>query len=486
MSIHYVPARRPPTPDIMADVLGPMQDDVTQIRTQLRYDYSLIPAEQRESVQAAAVDIVRAGRRAQDDLMRIGQRLLGVKETLEHGQFEDWCATEFQMSARTARNMMNVARTFTDKTETVSVLSDSVMYLLAAPSTPEAARVEVIEQARAAGKSPTKIEVQETIRKYQPAYATVAQLEEIVRETAARWYREETPAYAVSDMRAAARVRGGGFWMNCIGKTDPPQWREADLAKAIANVADEMALQPATTPAPQPEPQRPAAWDGVTAHTWEGYTDWTAADDAEYAVLAPIWQQPAATLPINADKDITRWRVAARLASERQDNIAFTLQETARRLMRAERYAADDAWRADIASRQDAAEEAERQPEPAPVAEATADAAEPQPEPAPVQHTAPAAAVDLDDLEVAGFVTLPVGGVQLDADDEEEATLAARRMNKLHTLKVRFAETIDLLDEFGDLTGRHTASLMAKRELTNLVEILDGEMDALEKGVRGV
>lgn len=481
MSIHYVPARRPPTPDIMADVLGPMQDDVTQIRTQLRYDYSLIPAEQRESVQAAAVDIVRAGRRAQDDLMRIGQRLLGVKETLEHGQFEDWCATEFQMSVRTARNMMNVARTFTDKTETVSVLSDSVMYLLAAPSTPEAARVEVIEQARAAGKSPTKIEVQETIRKYQPAYATVAQLEEIVRETAARWYREETPAYAVSDMRAAARVRGGGFWMNCIGKTDPPQWREVDLAMAIRFVADEMERpQPETPgavfnqngpsrPAPQPAPQRPAAWDGVTAHTWEGYTDWTAADDAEYAVLAPIWQQPAATLPINADKDITRWRVAARLASERQDNIAFTLQETARRLMRAERYAADDAWRADIASRQDAAEEAERQPEPA-----------------PVQHTAPAAAVDLDDLEVAGFVTLPVGGVQLDADDEEEATLAAKRMNRLHTLKVRFGETIDMLDEFGDLTGRHTASLMAKRELTNLVEILNSEMDALEKGVRGV
>ena len=105
---------------------------------------------------------------------------------------------------------------------------------------------------------------------------------------------------------------------------------------------------------------------------------------------------------------------------------------------------------------------------------------------AAAQNTAPAAAGDLDDLEVAGFVTLPVGGVQLDADDEEEVTLAAKRMNRLHTLKVRFGETIDLLDEFGDLTGRHTASLLAKRELTNLLEILDSEMNALEKGMRGV
>ena len=664
MSIHYVPARRPPTPDIMADVLGPMQDDVTQIRTQLRYDYSLIPAEQRESVQAAAVDIVRAGRRAQDDLMRIGQRLLGVKETLEHGQFEDWCATEFQMSVRTARNMMNVARTFTDKTETVSVLSDSVMYLLAAPSTPEAARVEVIEQARAAGKSPTKIEVQETIRKYQPAYATVAQLEEIVRETAARWYREETPAYAVSDMRAAARVRGGGFWMNCIGKTDPPQWREVDLAMAIRFVADEMERpQPETPgavfnqngpsrPAPQPAPQRPAAWDG--------YADWDGVDQAEYDALSPIWQQPAATLPINADKDITRWRVAARLASERQDNIAFTLQETARRLMRAERYAADAAKRQ--------AEPAKPQAEPAPVAEVIdfelfaaaerayigalkpgqmrrpfqwgdgywvsvggvyspgtapgefdeqhcvrvhphgepiapgarigryrADAYLPGTElrlgsavwrigaqwlvvkrqrqaapaatalaaPIPVMllkgklrqwlgeryknlvttdaafsiyltlsnwlkgswladleaftatlpagwtqdaldqaiqelhaHFAPdeddaqaEPVISLDELEVVSSATGPTGWTdpepehELDSYNDESPTVAARRMNKLHTLKVHFTKTIDLLEDFGELTGRHIATLAVGRELANLIDILEAEMDGLQKGI---
>lgn len=159
---------RQPTPDIMADLLGPVHDEAKLVRTQLRYDYDLIPAEQRNQVQAAAVEIVQAGRRAQDDLMKIGQRLIEVKELLEHGQFQEWCETEFQMTARTARNMMNVAKVFGDKTETVSVLGDSVMYLLAAPSTPEEARVEVIEQAQAAGKTPTKAAVLETIKKHQP------------------------------------------------------------------------------------------------------------------------------------------------------------------------------------------------------------------------------------------------------------------------------------------------------------------------------
>jgi hypothetical protein len=66
------------------------------------------------------------------------------------------------------------------------------------------------------------------------------------------------------------------------------------------------------------------------------------------------------------------------------------------------------------------------------------------------------------------------------------ATLAARRMNKLHTLKVRFGETIDLFEDFGELTGRNTATLLAGRELAHLIDILDAEMDDLQKGMRGV
>lgn len=140
------------------------------------------------------------------------------------------------------------------------------------------------------------------------ASLAAAALEEIVRETAARWYRDETPAYAVSDMRAAARVRGGGFWMNCIGKTDPPQWREADLAQAINNVVSQMEERQA----------RYAADD-----TWRA--DIASRQAAAVPAGRPLWE-----------------------------------------VMRTEEELADDAQAADIASREAAADEAERQAAAAP------------------------------------------------------------------------------------------------------------------------
>ncbi|MCB0042409.1 MAG: hypothetical protein KDE23_22135, partial [Caldilinea sp.] len=71
-------------------------------------------------------------------------------------------------SIRTAQNLMNVAREFSGKNETVSLLTDSAMYLLAAPSTPPAAREQAIDEAQATGKSPTKERVREIIAEHKP------------------------------------------------------------------------------------------------------------------------------------------------------------------------------------------------------------------------------------------------------------------------------------------------------------------------------
>ena len=92
----------------------------------------------------------------QESLLTIGQHLVEVKDVLEHGQFSDWCQTEFDMSQRTAQRMMQVAEVFGGKNDTVSLLTDTAMYLLSAPSTPEPAREQVIQEAQTTGKSPTK------------------------------------------------------------------------------------------------------------------------------------------------------------------------------------------------------------------------------------------------------------------------------------------------------------------------------------------
>ena len=170
-----------PIPDILAqerqrinvldEVLSgrPVKSDTTLILSQLRYDYSLIPEAQRDTVQDAAVEIVRHGKLAQENLIEVGKRLIVVKELLDYGQFEDWCSTEFQMSPRTVQNMMNVARTFEGRSEKFALLGDSTMYLLAAPSTPEAAREQVIAEAEATGSRPKVARVKEVIAQHRPA-----------------------------------------------------------------------------------------------------------------------------------------------------------------------------------------------------------------------------------------------------------------------------------------------------------------------------
>ena len=75
-------------------------------------------------------------------------------------------------------------------------------------------------------------------------------------------------------------------------------------------------------------------------------------------------------------------------------------------------------------------------------------------------------------------------GARRRASLRDPASPAARRMNELHTVKVRFRETIDLLPKFGELTGHFVDTNPAKRALQELIQVLEGEMDALAKGAK--
>ena len=73
-------------------------------------------------------------------------------------------ATEFGFSQRTAQYRMNVAARFGTKSETVALLNDAVLYLLAAPSTPDLAVRQVVKEAKVLGRSPTKAQVWKVIK----------------------------------------------------------------------------------------------------------------------------------------------------------------------------------------------------------------------------------------------------------------------------------------------------------------------------------
>lgn len=72
----------------------------------------------------------QTGRRS---VVEIGKELLAIKGKLAHGLFGKWIEAEFDMSAKTAQNYMNMAR-MAGKAEAMPGLSDTALQLLAAPS----------------------------------------------------------------------------------------------------------------------------------------------------------------------------------------------------------------------------------------------------------------------------------------------------------------------------------------------------------------
>ena len=87
------------------------------------------------------------------DVIEIGRRLSDCRKLLGYGNWLSWLDREFSWSERSARNFINcyefaqsISANFADLGIDVSSL-----YLLAAPSTPEKARAEVLRRAEAGG-----------------------------------------------------------------------------------------------------------------------------------------------------------------------------------------------------------------------------------------------------------------------------------------------------------------------------------------------
>jgi hypothetical protein len=99
-----------------------------------------------------------------EDIIEIGRHLTKAKAIVGHGNFGSWINQEFGWSATTALNFMRVYELSLSNPQRVVDLDlpMSALYLLAAPSTPEEARTEIIDRA-AAGEPVSSDEVKETI-----------------------------------------------------------------------------------------------------------------------------------------------------------------------------------------------------------------------------------------------------------------------------------------------------------------------------------
>ena len=135
---------------------------VDQAAVDLYFDYERIPEQHRDAVMRAAINIKPRLKRAAEDLFVIGRELRDIKGRLPHGEYLNWLDMEFGLSERMAQRFMNVNDRLGAKSDKLSVLPPSTLYLLAAPSTPDEA-IESIEGQLGTGQRITIRYVQDAI-----------------------------------------------------------------------------------------------------------------------------------------------------------------------------------------------------------------------------------------------------------------------------------------------------------------------------------
>jgi hypothetical protein len=139
--------------------------DVTPMRG---FDYSVLDNETAEFLKEQTQEISIRAKRAAEDLLEIGRRLWEVKTRLPSGQFLEWIEVEFSWSHDTAHRFMRVYERFKgEEISQVAKLAPSILYILAAPSTPEEAADEALARV-AAGEKVGLAEAKALKEKYRP------------------------------------------------------------------------------------------------------------------------------------------------------------------------------------------------------------------------------------------------------------------------------------------------------------------------------
>jgi len=146
------------------------------------FDYGALPAECAAELRTVAE---RIRTRTALAIIENGRDLIRVREMPEmRRQFVAWLSAEFHLSERTAYNMMQAAENLGENFAKFANLGPSVLYAIAAPSTPEPVRVEVETRATAGEK------------------ITVAEVERLKREARAA----EEMSFQIEGERAAMRA----------------------------------------------------------------------------------------------------------------------------------------------------------------------------------------------------------------------------------------------------------------------------------------
>lgn len=167
------------------------------------FDYGSLTSNEAQAVQSDAEWVRSTYRTLQattaETMIAIGERLLRVRETIGHGKFLPWLASEFEFSRMSALRMMQAADHFGgEQMSHVLHLPHRTIYALAAPSTPEPVRTLVKERA-GSGEALDAKQIDEEIRR---AKEVARQAEALAKRTPQDALRARREAKAEADRKA--------------------------------------------------------------------------------------------------------------------------------------------------------------------------------------------------------------------------------------------------------------------------------------------
>lgn len=143
------------------------------------FDYAALSVENSVIVQQRTSEIKSLVKRVASDIVEIGGKLADVRARLKDGKggkFKDWLETEFpEWSQRTAYNYLTVWEKFGSADFAVDGIAPSALYLLSAPSTPEASR-EMAKQLVQSGYKVSHSVAEELVRQTKPKKLKQAEL----------------------------------------------------------------------------------------------------------------------------------------------------------------------------------------------------------------------------------------------------------------------------------------------------------------------
>lgn len=131
--------------------------DRSQDTVEAEFDYGDLSKADAADLRKSAARIRNRAKSFVQSIIETGRDLIAAKEKLEHKLFTPWVEKELGLHIRSAQRFMAAAQWAEDKSDTVSLLSPSTIYLLAAKSAPQDAVNAIVAKAEAGELVPESV-----------------------------------------------------------------------------------------------------------------------------------------------------------------------------------------------------------------------------------------------------------------------------------------------------------------------------------------